>query len=385
MMNISSLPTLYKRDSKGKVREWTVQVGWDDDDIAGTRTISGLVDGKKVTSVWNLSEAKNVGRSNATNSHRQAQSEAQSVWDINIEKEYFDDVAAVDSYTKFEPMLAADYAKLKEPLQYTEKKIYSQPKLDGIRCIARADGVWSRSGKRIISIPHIEQELAPIFEEHPDLILDGELYNHVYKDNFNEITSMVRRTTKLTDEFFETTAKLVQYHVYDMYDKQNPDIEFSERHKKIVIMIGHSKKSNKMVIEVPTVFVMDDDHCNSLYADYLESGWEGQMLRRNKVYEPNKRSGSLLKRKEFITEEFKVISVEEGQGNWSGCVKRFVLEMPDGRFVGAGVKGTQKKLKELFESDEKPTWATLRYFTPTPDGIPRFPVVIAWGVGVRDY
>jgi len=139
------------------------------------------------------------------------------------------------------------------------------------------------------------------------------------------------------------------------------------------------------VIEVPTVFVMDDDHCNSLYADYLESGWEGQMLRRNKVYEPNKRSGSLLKRKEFITEEFKVISVEEGQGNWSGCVKRFVLEMPDGRFVGAGVKGTQKKLKELFESDEKPTWATLRYFTPTPDGIPRFPVVIAWGVGVRDY
>ena len=55
MKNIQSLPELFKRDTKGKVRTWTVQYGWDDDNTAGIRTVSGLVDGKKVTSVWNLS------------------------------------------------------------------------------------------------------------------------------------------------------------------------------------------------------------------------------------------------------------------------------------------------------------------------------------------
>ena len=74
MNNIISLPTLFKRDTKGKVREWTVQYSLDNE--AGTRTISGLVDGQKVTSNWNISIAKNIGRANATTSQSQAKSEA---------------------------------------------------------------------------------------------------------------------------------------------------------------------------------------------------------------------------------------------------------------------------------------------------------------------
>ena len=71
MDNITTLDALYKRDSKGKLRIWEIQWGYSDD-TAGTRTISGLVDGKKVTSGWNLSEAKNVGRANATTMITQA-------------------------------------------------------------------------------------------------------------------------------------------------------------------------------------------------------------------------------------------------------------------------------------------------------------------------
>ena len=58
MKNIESLTSLYKRDTKGKIRIWTVQYGFDSDDVAGTRTIAGLVDGQKVTSEWNMSVAK---------------------------------------------------------------------------------------------------------------------------------------------------------------------------------------------------------------------------------------------------------------------------------------------------------------------------------------
>ena len=78
MQTIVSLDPLYKRDSKGKVRIWTMQVGFNNENEAGIRTISGLVDGQKVTSEWNLTEAKNVGRSNATTAKTQAEFEAQA-------------------------------------------------------------------------------------------------------------------------------------------------------------------------------------------------------------------------------------------------------------------------------------------------------------------
>jgi hypothetical protein len=58
--------------------------------------------------------------------------------------------------------------------------------------------------------------------------------------------------------------------------------------------------------------------------------------------------------------------------------------LPNGTQFGAGVRGTQEVMKALFESNDQPNWATLRYFTPTPDGIPRFPVVIDWGLGERE-
>jgi ATP-dependent DNA ligase len=108
------------------------------------------------------------------------------------------------------------------------------------------------------------------------------------------------------------------------------------------------------------------------------------MIRKNTVYEQNKRSKSLIKRKEFLTDEFPVVAVEEGKGNWSGHIKRFILALPGGTQFGAGVRGTQETMATMFESKEVPSWATLRYFTPTPDGIPRFPVVIDWGTGKRE-
>ena len=107
------------------------------------------------------------------------------------------------------------------------------------------------------------------------------------------------------------------------------------------------------------------------------------MVRNNTPYE-SKRSKNLLKRKEFITEEFKVVQVIEGQGAWTGYAKRFILALPDGTEFGSGVRGTQAQLKELLENSEKPNWATCRFFELTPDGIPRFPVVVDYGPGERN-
>jgi len=378
MKFIEDLPELYKRDSKGKVRVWCIEVGYSNDDYAGTRTIAGLKDGKKVTSEWNLSEAKNVGKINSTNAYTQAQAEAKALWDKRIEKEYFINISEIDSYDKFEPMLAGDYTKVK----VKPTSGYCQPKLDGIRCIANSKGLWTRSGKPITSCPHIWDEIKDVVALNPAITLDGELYNHELKEDFNKIVSLVRKT-KLSDQGIEDSKRLVQYHVYDVYDSNEPDTTFFLRSERLKMESTRPRFFDKYLHLVPTTFYKDQDELDALYSAYTADGYEGQMVRLDEKYE-NKRSKYLLKRKEFITEEFEVVSMEEGQGNWSGHTKRFILRLADGREVGAGVRGNQDQLSKLWESQETPTWATLRYFDLTPDGIPRFPVVIDYGVGERD-
>ena len=376
MKFIEQLPKLYKRDSKGKIRVWEVEVGYSNDDYAGIRTVAGLEEGKKVTSEWNLSEAKNVGKSNSTTAYTQAQAEAKALWDKRIEKEYFVDIEMIDSYDKFDPMLAGDYTKVK----VKPTNGYSQPKLDGIRCIANSKGLWTRTGKPITSCPHIWEEVRDLLEANPNVTLDGELYNHELKQDFNKIVSLVRKT-KFTDADLAESQRLVQYHVYDIHCSTNPDVTFSIRNVELEEYVTDSFEM--YVHLVPTTFCYNQDELDQLYSSYMTDGYEGQMIRLDEKYE-NKRSKYLLKRKEFITEEFEVVSMEEGQGNWSGHTKRFILKLEDGREVGAGVRGNQEQLSKLWESQETPDWATLRYFDLTPDGIPRFPVVIDYGVGERD-
>mgnify|MGYP003640470879 CR=1 FL=1 len=373
MKDIVKLKPLYKRDTKGKVRVWEVEYG--ETDIAGsnrhysagTRTISGIVDGKKVTSGWNMSEPKNIGKVNETTSLSQAMSEAHSLWDIKAEKEYFEDISKVDTYEKFKPMLAHDYTKR------PQSEGYSQPKLDGIRCVADKNGLWTRSGKAITSCPHIWESVKPFIEANPNIILDGELYNHELKANFNKITSLVRKV-KSTPEDMAEAAKLVQYHVYDCYIA---DTLFTDR------IAAVKSLASDIVHIVETDHALTQDELDALYSDYMERGYEGQMVRNNTPYE-NKRSKNLLKRKQFITEEFDVVEMLEGKGNWSGYTKRFVLTMKNGTEFGSGVRGNQAQLKELWESGKNPTWATCRYFELTPDGVPRFPVVIDYGYGARE-
>ena len=376
MQNIVSLDPLYKRDSKGKVRVWMMEVGYNNDNEAGIRTISGLVDGQKVTSAWNLTEAKNVGRSNATTAKTQAEFEAQAEWTKNVDKDYFVDANDIDSYTAFKPMLAHDFTKTPVTSGIT------QPKLDGIRMVVNTRGLYSRSNKEIVAVPHIAEALADFVKDHPTVTLDGELYNHELKDNFQKITSLVRKTVNLGADELAESAELVQYHIYDMFDSANPNMTFMQRYNWIQKNVHLVNKKAVGIHLVASAICETTEEIDVMYGEYTTAGYEGQMVRQDTVYE-NKRSKGLLKRKEFITEEYEVVQVHEGQGNWAGYAKRLTLKMPNGTTFSSGIRGSQAKLKELLENPNI-DWATCRYFELSNDGVPRFPVTIDYGTGVRN-
>ena len=94
--------------------------------------------------------------------------------------------------------------------------VYIQPKLDGVRCLFTANGAYSRNEKQFMNLRHIEMALKPFFDQYPDVVLDGELYNHKLKNDFEKIISLVRKQ-KPSDEDRINAQHLVQFHVYDYF------------------------------------------------------------------------------------------------------------------------------------------------------------------------
>ena len=112
------------------------------------------------------------------------------------------------------PMLAHKYDDSRVDWS---QPVYIQPKLDGVRCLFTKDGAYSRSGKQFMNLRHIEMALKPFFDQQPDVILDGELYNHKLKNDFEKIISLVRKQ-KPTDIDRIDAQHLVQFHCYDYFD-----------------------------------------------------------------------------------------------------------------------------------------------------------------------
>jgi len=362
MMYVSD--TLYSKDSTGSIRVWHCEADGD-----SWRTVSGLTFGKKVTSAWKKVVQKNVGRSNETSIEQQAILEAAAEFNKKLEREYRRTVEELATVS-ISPMLAQDYKKQKK----IEFPCASQPKLDGIRCLSFKHGSYTREYKRHMNIDHIVEALQPLFTKYPDLILDGELYNHDAHDDFNKITSVVRKSVNITTEDRELSKQFIQYHVYDMV---NTDY-FVKRSLDIKNLL---KDFSPFIKIVPTDYVSEQEQLDFLMGQYIQDGYEGQIVRIDGLYEADKRSKNLLKRKEFITEEFELLEVNEGVGNWAGYAKSCKVRLPSGLTNDSGMRGNRAFAKKILENAEQYIGhqVTLRHFGYTPDGKLRFPVIIDFG------
>lgn len=365
-------PTLYKRTSTGATQIWyREQVG------AKYRTVSGQIDGKKVESGWTTAQPKNVGRANATTAEEQADLEIAADYKKKLAQGgYHESIDNIDEAKFYKPMLAKNYNDY--PLQPGEVR-YSQPKLDGVRCIAMKSGLFTRQGKELEACPHIHAQLQPFFEKNPTAVLDGELYADKLAQDFNKIISLVRKK-KPAQANLDESARTVEYHVYDYPSYEGT---FAERSDALFEGLRGIGGMIKLVATCKVESVQDLD---DLYGMYIEDGYEGQMVRSDDTLYEQKRSKSLLKRKEFNDAEYKVVEICEGEGNRTGMAGFITYELGDGRTFGSGIKGTHEYCKGLLKeaADYVGGTGTVQYFGLTPDGVPRFPVTVALFKGERD-
>ena len=393
---MTTLPTLYKRTSTGATQQWTVAV--DGNTIS---TTYGQVGGAMQTTHDVISEGKNLGRSNATTPEQQAQLEAAAQHEKKRKAGYVADLATAQAGGTDDiieggvlPMLAKVYEDRADKVTFP---VAVQPKLDGHRCIAVIElnktvlplgsasiSLWSRTRKRIRSMPHIEAEIGGIFAvlvaqgiygtaaELPDtIILDGELYHHDYRDRFEQLTSLIRPDEPRPGH------EVVEYHVYDIVSQQ----PFLERFRTL----EHTFDTTKHIRLVETHIADNVDQLMSHYDYFRKAGYEGAMARQLHLPYEHKRSDQLLKLKDFVDAEFKIVGVEEGRGKLKGHVGAFVCEVPVGdTMTTCAVKlaGDTSVLAQAWQQPDK--WIgkmlTVKYQGKTATGSLRFPV----GLRLRD-
>jgi len=358
------LETIYKKTKTGATQEWTIEVSDN-----RYRTHSGQVGGQITTNAWTVVYGKNEGKANGTTDIEQALKEAIAKRTKKLESGYFESITNINQQQYFEPMLAAKWEDYKDKIQYP---IYSQAKLDGIRCIVTKDGMFSRNGKPIISAPHIIDSLRNLFVVNPDLVFDGELYADKFANDFNTIVSLVKKT-KPTDADLAESKKQIEYHIYDLPSSKK---NFLHRAYDLGILFETYLEMGKYCRLVDTRKAENEESVMEQYGLLVDAGYEGQILRVDAPYE-NKRSKSLLKHKSFIDEEFTIKDICEGEGNRTGTAGYMVFETADGKPFKSNVKGTWEETAEILTNKKQliGKQATIKYFNLTPDGIPRFPFV----------
>jgi len=282
------------------------------------------------------------------------------------------------------------YPVSSKPIDYNNKLVFIQPKLDGVRCVIQANvkrhiltpdlneievKAYSRTGKEWKNIDHILEQLTPFFIKFPNVVLDGELYNHDLRDNFEKIISLVRKT-KPTDEDRLEASKLTQFHCYDIIDEKLPFDQRNHFINQSLMLLGDS------ICIVDTDMVFREDDARVYHARNLDKGYEGSIVRTNGTYQC-KRSHNLRKFKDFQDSEAKIINWVEGKGKRIGTIGKFVAVDANGNEFGMPVMDKFEYLQNNFK--EMQGWvgktATFTYFERTKAGSYRHPLFKT----IRDY
>jgi DNA ligase-1 len=316
------METIFKTDKNGKQRYFDISVEKMPDGTANIIKKTGMVGGKEQVSTIHVK----LG-------YESALKRAKTMWENQKEIPIL-------------PMLAN---KWEDRHKYITEPFYVQPKIDGVRLLVSNKGGISRTGKVVPGTEHLGKGLKE------GEYLDGECYDPT--KTFEEITSL-----------FKTNPKALEFHVFDYFDTNRPNLTFDERLERV---------------NVETRWVKTKSDLPVVHKQYMNAGYEGTMIREaSSVYEIGKRSNYLLKLKDFKTDEYKVIGMRECAGKDVGT-PIWVCTTENGQEFTVRPEGTQEKRRDMFKNGDRyiGKMLTVKYQNLTDLGVPRFPV----GIVFRDY
>lgn len=368
---VEEFPPLFSRSSKGALLEWRISVV-DRDGTASIKVVYGQVTGAKQVGYKDILSGKNLGRKNATTPTRQAILDARSVWNKKKDTGYFEEIPEEGFILRL-PMLAHDYKKRSHDIRWPAA---TQPKLEGVRCLARKVSAskmsyMSRQGNEFEFLRHLDPiylEILSIGEE-----TDGEIFNP--EMTFQEIISHLKNP--------ENNGIGLLHYVYDFPSEGARGFlnRFEELEKRFSLLDG---VEDCPLVLVETSLVNSESEMLDNHRSYCEQGFEGTIIRNLEgpyVYEH--RSANLQKYKDFLEEEFSIVGVEPGSGR-DEDIGNFICKCPrTGLLFGAPSTGDRSLRRDYLNNSRKYIGKplTVRFQRYTESGIPYIPK----GIAVRDY
>jgi len=431
MSIIKEMPSLYKKASTGKIQKNTIKVEsilkdgadindpnpFNDNYNIVIKTYRGYVDGKLTIDKGKIIKSgKNIGKANETTVEEQAISQALSMWKKKKKVGYFISAYEAEHRLVILPMLAKKESDIRKtakkigkstsPKKPVKEKItfpvVVQPKLDGIRCTVKNSftRIPDNNGQRKIKarmqsrentvfelFDHIKREVEDFAPRNR--VLDGELYSHEL--TFQEITSIVAREKNMTADKIADQLK-IKLMVYDSfwidYLGKCPKGKIDKFEVSAEVFMTRYNEAKKIVDQceyleiVPNYIAQNWEEVDEIHKKLILEGYEGSIIRNMEgIYEIDKRSENLLKKKDFEDDEFEIIGYKEADGNDIGTVVWRCITKQGYEF-DCKPKGARNYRKDLFERAASfiGEMLTIRYFeTGDDNGIPRFPV----GVSIR--
>ena len=378
-----------------------------------TYSISGQKEGKHTKQKpTTFNKITNPGKKNQRNEYQTAL--------ISARKKYLNKLKKTGSDDNIYPIFPMLISKTDHTIPYEIKNedgtvkdniVFIQPKLDGDRALSYVydmsdlddesedetketkndtrDNVimYSRQKNPWHNTYNIRPELKLVFNELPNLIIDGELYKH--GKVLTEISGEAKKIKENKNSWLE-------YHIYDCVDLDQPELTFMERMqflkqiKQILL-----KNKCKYVKIVGTYQVKNHTETTERYQQFLKAGYEGAILRNgsglysiSKVNNAELRTKELVKLKDRDSDEFKIVGFKDGNGTNKGCII-WVCQTEDGKRFDVAPNGPLSDREKVYDDciknfkkkyEGKPY--TVEYFgLSKKDGIPQQPR----GIIIRDY
>lgn len=358
-MNQKEFPTLYAKNKNGNWKEWKIMVEKKDENSYPTiHTQHGQYEGKMIIDSITITKEKRGYR----DLWEQAIATAQSKWNHKHERENY------QTSRKEENIMPTIYPMLAKTFDHGKHLIfplYIQPKIDGIRCLARwKEGqvfLYSRTGCPFFGLDKIRNDLMIFLKNNQDIVVDGELYSD--KMSFEELSGYCRRKKTIPSD------QKVIYHVFDVV---LPQKSFQKR-------LTFFPPIRETIYQVPTEEVDNLEQVKENLMYWIQNGYEGIILRnKDGFYEEGHRSWNLQKYKLFQEEEFMITGYTEGTGRELGLVI-WQCVTTDGKVFSVRPKGGYDTREKLFQEAEKYIGKklTVIFQEYTKENIPRFPVAKA--------
>jgi hypothetical protein len=320
----------------------------------------GQIDGKITETTPTIIDiGKNINKKNETSIITQSLIHMRNLYLKKIKSGYIlnldelqEDVAEESTNDRIFPMAVHEYTKYKKYIKYP---CYIQPKLDGIRIIAKYNKntdivtFLSRRLNDIYGFENIKEETKKIFKIMPDIILDGEFYNHDM--NLQEISGIVRHQDMNLDK-----KKELKFYIFDFIDLQNP-LTFEER---INILYNLFLQYNNMqfITLTETHLIDNENESDKLFKEYINNKYEGIVYKnKDALYEystiKEKRSFYYIKRKKHYDEEYKIVGFESGiRGKDVGAIV-FIMQTKDGKEFKSVPNMSLDERKEMYTLAKK--------------------------------